>query len=72
MQNQFPPSLAVKVFNNEFLQKLDETCKVIDEDEAVKHKEALCSLNKMVCSYYPQWGIPWFHEEFCKKRAKAR
>ena len=66
MHEKLPPELAVKVFNNEFLQKYDAFCRDADEEDVRRLKQSLCNLNRTVIAHYPQWNIPWFHEEYCK------
>lgn len=61
--NAFTPELAVKIFNSEFLGNLDK----LSKDPFSKVRIKLMILNKSVCCSYPQFNIPWFHENYAKE-----
>jgi hypothetical protein len=60
------PELIVKIFNNEFIEKMKAYGTVQSPVQLYKsysHNETnLASLNQVLCVTYPEYNIPWFNE----------
>jgi len=60
------PELIVKIFNNEFIEKMKAygTVQVYRSNSHYSnHNETnLANLNQVLCVTYPQYNIPWFNE----------
>lgn len=56
------------VFSNEFMAKLDKEMDMCGKKTIYpfKLRETLMFLNRAVVIDYPEFGVPWFHEHFCK------
>jgi len=59
------------VFSNEFMAKLDKEMDMCGKktNYPIKLRETLMFLNRAVVIDYPEYGVPWFHENFCKEHS---
>ena len=74
--------LTSKIFSVEFLDKIDyeieNQCPSGKENMLVRVssyprrlRRAMMNLNRIVCIYYPEYNVPWFHEKYCQEEANA-
>merc|ERR1712218_127205 len=64
--------LAYTVFSNQFMDKLDKEMAAIENSGRKNNfefelKKKLMILNRSVVLHYPEYGVPWFHKNFCQQ-----
>ncbi|KAL1785491.1 hypothetical protein HispidOSU_003605 [Sigmodon hispidus] len=62
----FPEDLLKKIFNIEFLARLDSQLEILSSNLSTRVQFRLMELNRAVCLECPEFEIPWFHERFCQ------
>ncbi|XP_014662898.1 PREDICTED: FAST kinase domain-containing protein 1-like [Priapulus caudatus] len=59
-------SVVDSIFQLEFLEAIDRE---IEESRSLaftnRLRSKLMQLNRIVCLDYPEYGVPWFHEQYC-------
>lgn len=62
----FPEDLLKKMFNIEFLARLDSQLEILPSTLSTRVQFRLMELNRAVCLECPEFQIPWFHDRFCQ------
>lgn len=62
----FPEDLLKKMFNIEFLARLDSQLEILPSTLSARVQFRLMELNRAVCLECPEYQIPWFHDRFCQ------
>ncbi|CAH6788540.1 FAST kinase domain-containing protein 1, mitochondrial [Phodopus roborovskii] len=62
----FPEELLKKMFNIEFLARLDSQLEILPSTLSARVQLRLMELNRAVCLECPEVQIPWFHDRFCQ------
>ncbi|XP_036042204.1 FAST kinase domain-containing protein 1, mitochondrial isoform X2 [Onychomys torridus] len=62
----FPEDLLKKIFNIEFLARLDSQLEILPSTLSTRVQFRLMELNRAVCLECPEFQIPWFHDRFCQ------
>ncbi|XP_029421642.1 FAST kinase domain-containing protein 1, mitochondrial isoform X2 [Nannospalax galili] len=64
----FPEDLLKKIFNIEFLAKLDSQLEILSSSLRKSVLFRFMELNRAVCLECPEFQIPWFHDRFCQQQ----
>ncbi|XP_028618784.1 FAST kinase domain-containing protein 1, mitochondrial isoform X1 [Grammomys surdaster] len=64
----FPEDLLKKLFNIEFLARLDSQLEILPSSLSAKIQFRLMELNRAVCLECPELQVPWFHDRFCQRQ----
>jgi len=56
-----------KIFNLDYLDVFERTLERVRPKFRRPLRAELMRLNRNVAILYPQFGVPWFHEKFCKE-----
>ncbi|XP_066543906.1 FAST kinase domain-containing protein 1, mitochondrial [Amia ocellicauda] len=62
----FPEDLIRKIFNVDFLAKLDAQLQTLPDALNMRIRLRLMELNRAVCLECPEFQVPWFHERYCQ------
>ncbi|XP_016832477.1 FAST kinase domain-containing protein 1, mitochondrial isoform X1 [Cricetulus griseus] len=62
----FPEDLLKKIFNIQFLARLDSQLAILPSTLSARVQFRLMELNRAVCLECPEFQIPWFHDRFCR------
>lgn len=62
-----PEEFIRKIFNIEFLGKLDAQLETLPDSLNVRLRLRLMELNRAVCLECPEFQVPWFHEDYCQQ-----
>jgi len=57
-----------KIFNLDYLDVFERTLERVKPKLRRPLRTELMRLNRTVAILYPQFGVPWFHEKFCKEQ----
>ncbi|XP_040213738.1 FAST kinase domain-containing protein 1, mitochondrial-like isoform X2 [Rana temporaria] len=63
----FPKELIKAIFSNDFLLSFDSQLDALNCRINKKLRLFLMELNRAVCIEHPEYGVPWFHEEYCQQ-----
>jgi hypothetical protein len=65
--DHFSKDLAGCLFSNEFMRRLDREMEMCGSRMMYpkKLRHALMELNRAVVLRFPQYGVPWFHQNYC-------
>ncbi|XP_068101666.1 FAST kinase domain-containing protein 1, mitochondrial-like [Hyperolius riggenbachi] len=69
MAGCFPEELIKAIFNIHFLRRFEAKLEVYDLKEPLRY--SLLKLNRAVCIERPEYGIPWFHEDYSQRRPRG-
>lgn len=64
----FPEDLLKKMFNIEFLARLDSQLEILPSTLSARIQFRLMELNRAVCLECPELQVPWFHDRFCQRQ----
>ncbi|XP_076784983.1 FAST kinase domain-containing protein 1, mitochondrial isoform X3 [Arvicanthis niloticus] len=64
----FPEDLLKKLFNIEFLARLDSQLEILPSSLSTRIQFRLMELNRSVCLECPELQVPWFHDRFCQRQ----
>lgn len=64
----FPEDLLKKMFNIEFLARLDSQLEILPSSLSARIQFRLMELNRAVCLECPELQVPWFHDRFCQRQ----
>ncbi|XP_052038593.1 FAST kinase domain-containing protein 1, mitochondrial [Apodemus sylvaticus] len=64
----FPEDLLKKIFNIEFLARLDSQLEILPSRLSARIQFRLMELNRAVCLECPELQVPWFHDRFCQQQ----
>jgi len=66
-------TLVSALFSNEFMLKLDSEIEMASDRRHYPKmlRRALMELNRSVVLRYPEYGIPWFHSQYCVENRKS-
>ncbi|XP_031226392.1 FAST kinase domain-containing protein 1, mitochondrial isoform X2 [Mastomys coucha] len=64
----FPEDLLRKIFNIEFLARLDSQLEILPSNLRTRIQFRLMELNRAVCLECPELQVPWFHDRFCQQQ----
>ncbi|KAM5151879.1 FAST kinase domain-containing protein 1, mitochondrial [Mantella aurantiaca] len=63
----FPKEFMKEIFSTNFLLRLDAQLNVIHFNARKVISHTLMLLNRAVCIEHPEYGVPWFHEQYCQQ-----
>ena len=66
LKKHLPMEIVNKIFNDEFVKQVENYRFFYNDKPMVTFHKSLQRLNQIVCIEYPQYGLPWFYEEFNK------
>jgi len=68
-----PKYLAKAVFSSEFMDQLDNEIKdIADNYYRISHtRRRLMRLNRCLVLQYPDYKVPWFHQQYCEQNPPA-
>ena len=66
LKKQLPLEIVNKIFNDEFVKQVENYRFFYNNKPMVTFHISLQRLNQIVCIEYPQYGLPWYYEEFNK------
>ncbi|XP_055456773.1 FAST kinase domain-containing protein 1, mitochondrial isoform X1 [Psammomys obesus] len=64
----FPKDLLKKIFNIEFLARLDSQLEILPSTLSARVQFRLMELNRAVRLECPEFQVPWFHDRFCQQQ----
>ena len=73
-------NLTSRIFSVEFLDKIDSEIEDLLATEwptgktswyPKKLRQSMMNLNRLVCTCYPEYNVPWFHEKYCIEEATS-
>ena len=66
LKKHLPLEIVNKIFDDEFAKQVENYRFFYNNKPLVTFHKALQRLNQIVCIEYPQYGLPWYYEEFNK------
>ena len=66
LKKHLPLEIVNKIFNDEFVKQVENYRFFYNNKPLVTFHISLQRLNQIVCIEYPQYGLPWYYEEFNK------
>ena len=68
MYNHLPYEIVVKIFNRDFIKKLDIFRYYLSDDKPMTGIHLrLLGLNRIVCATYPEYKLPWYCEDMARQ-----
>nr|DBA19807.1 TPA: hypothetical protein GDO54_015583 [Pyxicephalus adspersus] len=68
MAGYFPEELIKAIFSMDFLLRFDAQLDALNHTKNLR--QLLMELNRSVCLEHPEYGVPWFHENYCQRLLK--
>ncbi|XP_077304053.1 FAST kinase domain-containing protein 1, mitochondrial isoform X2 [Lithobates pipiens] len=63
----FPKELIKAIFSTSFLLRFDSQLDALNYRMNQRLRLSLMELNRAVCIEHPEYGVPWFHEQYCQE-----
>ncbi|XP_018410062.1 PREDICTED: FAST kinase domain-containing protein 1, mitochondrial-like [Nanorana parkeri] len=63
----FQEELIKATFNTNFLHRFDAQMDAFNPSISKKSHFYLMELNRAICIEHPEYGVPWFHEQYCQQ-----
>lgn len=63
----FPKELIKAIFSTNFLLRFDSQLDALNYRINKRLRLFLMELNRAVCIEHPEYGVPWFHEQYCQQ-----